>query len=76
MIDLFLSRLVVSPVKDTYLVEVAYKAQDRTLAKKVTDTLAQEYMQLVIDSRAQSFSLVKEWLRKQLQQKQKYLSLQ
>ncbi|MFZ2087365.1 MAG: polysaccharide biosynthesis tyrosine autokinase [Desulfobaccales bacterium] len=68
MIDLFLSRLVVSPVKDTYLVEVAYKAQDRTLAKKVTDTLAQEYMQLVIDSRAQSFSLVKEWLRKQLQQ--------
>ncbi len=68
MIDLFISKLVVNPVKDTYLVEVAYKSPDRTLAKQVTDTLAREYMQLVIDSRAQSFSLVKEWLKKQLAQ--------
>lgn len=68
MIDLFLDKLVVSPVKDTYLVEVAYKSQDRVLAKKVTDALAREYMQLVIDSRAQSFALVKDWLGKQLGQ--------
>jgi succinoglycan biosynthesis transport protein ExoP len=68
MINLFLDKLVISPVKDTYLVEVAYKSQDRVLAKKVTDALAREYMQLVIDSRAQSFSLVKDWLGKQLEQ--------
>ncbi len=68
MIDLFLNKLVVNPVKDTYLVEVAYKSQDRVLAKKITDALAREYMQLVIDSRAQSFSLVKDWLGKQLEQ--------
>jgi capsular exopolysaccharide synthesis family protein len=68
MIDLFLSKLVVTPVKDTYLVEVAFKSQDRKLAKKVTDLLGREYMQLVIDSRTQSFTLVKEWLGKQLQQ--------
>jgi capsular exopolysaccharide synthesis family protein len=68
MIDLFLDKLVVNPLKDTYLVEVAYKSQDRVLAKKVTDALAREYVQLVIDSRAQSFSLVKDWLGKQLEQ--------
>jgi len=55
-------------VKDTYLVEVSFKAEDRELAKKVTAALAREYMQLAIDSRNQSFSLVKEWLGKQLQQ--------
>jgi len=68
MIDLFLEKLVVTPIKDTYLVEVAFKSQDRQLAKRVTDNLAQEYMQLVIDSRTKSFTLVKEWLGKQLQQ--------
>ena len=68
MIDLFLDKLVVNEVKDTYLMQVAYKSQDRELAKKVTDALAREYMQLVIDSRAQSFNLVKDWLSKQLDQ--------
>lgn len=68
MIDLFLDKLVVTPIKDTYLVEVAFKSQDRKLAKRVTDAVAREYMQLVIDSRTQSFVLVKEWLGKQLQQ--------
>lgn len=68
MIDLFLDKLVVTPIKDTYLVEVAFKSQDRALAKRVTDALAREYMQLVIDSRTQSFALVKDWLGKQLQQ--------
>ena len=68
MIDLFLDKLVVTEVKDTYLMQVAYKSQDRELAKKVADALAREYMQVVIDSRAQSFALVKDWLGKQLQQ--------
>jgi len=68
MIDLFLTKLAVTPIKDTYLVEVAFKSQDQILAKKVTDALAREYMQLVIDSRTQSFALVKDWLGRQLQQ--------
>jgi len=68
MIDYFLDRLVVNEVKNTYLMQVAYKSQDRELAKKVVDALAREYMQLVIDSRAQSFTLVKDWLGKQLEQ--------
>ncbi len=68
MIDLFLDKLVVNPVKDTFLVEVAFKSHDRQLAKQVTDALAREYMQLVIDSRTQSFALVKDWLGKQLQE--------
>jgi succinoglycan biosynthesis transport protein ExoP len=68
MIDYFLDKLVVNEVKDTYLMQVAFKSQDRDLAKRVVDALAREYMQLVIDSRAQSFTLVKDWLSKQLGQ--------
>ncbi len=68
MIDLFQDKLVVNEVKDTYLMQVAYKSQDRVLSKKVIDALGREYMQLVIDSRAQSFALVKDWLLKQLGQ--------
>jgi capsular exopolysaccharide synthesis family protein len=68
MIDYFLDKLVVNEIKDTYLMQVAFKSQDRELAKKVVDALAREYMQLVIDSRAQSFTLVKDWLAKQLDQ--------
>jgi succinoglycan biosynthesis transport protein ExoP len=68
MVDYFLDKLVVNEVKDTYLMQVAYKSEDRVLAKKVVDALAREYMQLVIDSRAQSFTLVKDWLGKQLEQ--------
>ena len=68
MIDLFQDKLVVTPIKDTYLVEVAFKSQDRELAKKVIDALAREYMLLAIDSRSQSFTLVNHWLEKQLHQ--------
>lgn len=68
MIDLFLRKLVVNPVKDTYLVEVSFKSEDRQLAQKVTEVLGREYMQLAIDSRNQSFVLVKDWLEKQLSQ--------
>jgi exopolysaccharide transport family protein len=68
MIDLFLQKLVVNPVKDTYLVEVSFKSADQELAQKVTEVLGREYMQLAIDSRNQSFTLVKEWLENQLSQ--------
>uniref|UniRef100_A0A7C3WSP3 non-specific protein-tyrosine kinase n=1 Tax=Desulfobacca acetoxidans TaxID=60893 RepID=A0A7C3WSP3_9BACT len=68
LLDLFQKKLDIKPVKDSYLVEVAFKASDQTLAQKVANAVAREYIQLAIDRRSESFSLVKEWLEKQLQQ--------
>jgi succinoglycan biosynthesis transport protein ExoP len=68
LLELFQEKLDIKPVKDSYLVEVSYKSSDKELAQQVANTMAREYVQLAIDRRSESFSLVKEWLEKQLQQ--------
>ena len=67
-LDLFLKKLSITPVKDSFLVEVVFKSEDPQLAKQVTNSMAREYMQLSIDRRSDSFVLVKEWLERQLSQ--------
>jgi uncharacterized protein involved in exopolysaccharide biosynthesis len=67
MIHLFLQKLTVTPVKNSYLVEVAFESPDALLAQRVVNSIADEYMYLSIDRRNESFSLVRRWLDKQLQ---------
>ena len=66
-LELFQKKLEIKPVKDSFLVEVSFKSSDQSLAQRVANTMAREYVQLAIDRRTESFSLVKEWLEKQLQ---------
>jgi capsular exopolysaccharide synthesis family protein len=68
LIDLFLKKLEIKPVKDSFLVEVSFLSSDQSLAQKVANALPREYVQLAIDSRSQSFVIVREWLEKQLEQ--------
>ena len=56
----------VNPVKDTYLVDVSFRSPHRSLAQKVVNSIAEEYMYLSIDRRNESFGLVRRWLDKQL----------
>ena len=62
------SKLEVTPVKNSYLVEVAFQSPDKSLTQKVVNAIADEYMYLSIYRRNESFSLVKKWLDKQLQE--------
>jgi polysaccharide biosynthesis transport protein len=64
--DLFMKKLEVNPVRNSYLVEVAFQSPDKSLAQKVVNAIADEYMYLSIDRRNQSFTLVKKWLDKQI----------
>jgi polysaccharide biosynthesis transport protein len=66
MITSFLKRLSVNPVRNSYLVEVAYQSPDRVLSQKVINAIADEYMYLSIDRRNESLNLVRKWLDKQL----------
>jgi succinoglycan biosynthesis transport protein ExoP len=66
LLDIFQRKLDIRPVKDSYLVEASFESADQSLAQRVTNALAREYVQLAIDKRTESFSLVKDWLQKQL----------
>jgi len=67
MVEALLAGLAVTPVRNTFLVEVAYHSPDKALARDVVNAIADEYMYLSIDRRNESFSLVRKWLDKQLQ---------
>lgn len=68
MVDIFLSKLKVTPIRNSYLLEVSFQSPDKYLTQKVVNAIADEYMYLSIDRRNESFALVRKWLAKQLQE--------
>ncbi len=66
MVELFQKRLEVTPVRNSFLVDVAFQSPDKALAQKVVNAVADEYMYLSIDRRNESFNLVRTWLDRQL----------
>jgi succinoglycan biosynthesis transport protein ExoP len=65
--NLVMAGLEVNPVKNSYLVEVAFQSPDKSLTQQVVNAVADQYMYLSIDRRNESFVLVRKWLDKQLQ---------
>ena len=59
--------LEINPVKNTFLVEVAYKSADKELAQKIANAAYKEYLRFSMETRQQSFVLIKEWLDQELQ---------
>jgi capsular exopolysaccharide synthesis family protein len=68
MIESFLRKLAVTPVRNSYLVEVSFQSTDKFMSQRVVNAIADEYMYLSIDRRNESFALVRKWLDKQLQE--------
>jgi len=68
MIERFLKKLEVTPVRNSFLAEVSFQSPDKAMAQKVVNAVADEYMYLSIDRRNESFALVRKWLDKQLQE--------
>jgi succinoglycan biosynthesis transport protein ExoP len=68
MVALFLEKLEVSPLRNSYLVEISFQSPDKSLAQRVVNAIADEFMYLSIDQRNESFALVRKWLDKQLQE--------
>jgi capsular exopolysaccharide synthesis family protein len=65
-ISMVQGKIEVIPVKNSYLVEVAYQSPNKALSQRVVNAIADEYMYLSIDRRNESFALVRKWLDKQL----------
>jgi capsular exopolysaccharide synthesis family protein len=67
LVSSLLTKLEITPVKNSYLVEVSFQSPDKDLTQRVVNAIADEYMYLSIDRRNESFALVRKWLDKQLQ---------
>jgi succinoglycan biosynthesis transport protein ExoP len=65
--DRFLKKLEVAPIRNSSLVEVYFESPDKEMAQKVVQAIAEEYMYLSIDRRNESYTLIRKWLDKQLQ---------
>ena len=68
MVNTFLSKLKVTPIRNSYLLEVSFQSPDKFLTQRVVNAITDEYMYLSIDRRNESFALVRKWLDKQLQE--------
>jgi capsular exopolysaccharide synthesis family protein len=67
-IKYFLDNLEVKPKRKSYLVEVAYKSTDKKLAQDVTSAISTEYMKFAMQTRQESFAMIKKWLEGELNQ--------
>jgi|Deesub1362B_J571_1020462.scaffolds.fasta_scaffold00010_131 capsular exopolysaccharide synthesis family protein len=67
LIDAFLERVEVQPVKKSQLVRVSFKSHDPDLAKKVANTIADTYIEFNLDSKVEATKQARQWLEKQIE---------
>jgi succinoglycan biosynthesis transport protein ExoP len=67
-ISALLSRVHIEPIKESRLVRINYQGYHPDLAGQVPNVLAEEYIQLSLDSRVTTTEQAKEWLGKQLEE--------
>jgi len=66
LIENFLGRLEVSPIRKSHLVTISFEANDRHLASQVVNTLAELYIKNDLDSRMQMTGTATVWLTERL----------
>lgn len=66
MASQLLAGLQVTPVKNTFLVEVAYMSPDKELATKIVNAMHREYLRFSMETRQQSYVMIQEWLEGEL----------
>jgi capsular exopolysaccharide synthesis family protein len=66
MAQQIMGSLDVQPVKNTFLVEVSYVSSDRELARNIVNAVHREYLQFSMETRQQSFAMIRLWLESEL----------
>jgi polysaccharide biosynthesis transport protein len=64
----FLKRLEVRPLKNSYLVEIFFQSPDKDLTVQVPNAVYKEYLEFAMETRHQSYDLLREWLANELHQ--------
>jgi succinoglycan biosynthesis transport protein ExoP len=66
LVDRLLANAEITPRSESYLVEVAYVAEDPNLAQRIVATMAREYVELTMDQSIGSAATAKEFIEQQL----------
>jgi len=66
-IKYFTENLQIKPLRKTYLVDVSYMSSDKQLAQEVPNALYRQYIKFSMETRGQSYAMIKEWLESELQ---------
>lgn len=70
-VDVFLSRLTVTPVRNSRLVDVKVQAKDPELAARLVNALAQNYMDQNLETKVGTSKQASDWLAEQLEEQRK-----
>lgn len=65
-LGIFSNRLVVEPVRNSRLVTISFEAYDPVLAKKITDAIAQAYIDYSLETRLATVQDAITWLNKRI----------
>jgi capsular exopolysaccharide synthesis family protein len=71
VIDAFLDKLSVAPVRNSRLVDVAYRSEEPRLAADVANAVARAYIDMNLDFRFRATQEASEWLEQQLAEQRK-----
>lgn len=63
-----LNGLNIKPLKKSYLVEVTFDSPDKKLAYQIPNAVYKEYINFSMETRRQSYILIREWLENELLQ--------
>ena len=66
LLENYFARLKIAPVRNNRLVEISFEANDRILAARMANTLADVYIENDLDSRLQMTSKATSWLTERL----------
>jgi len=66
LVDAFQSRLTISPVRKTQLVDINFEAYDAELSAKVANALAEVYIESHMEARLEMTEVATVWLTRQL----------
>jgi capsular exopolysaccharide synthesis family protein len=67
LIDSFLSRLEITPVRGSRLVTVSYSTYEPELSAKIANTIAKSFIDFNLDSKIDATQQARDWLEKQLE---------
>lgn len=73
LIDYFLSKLNVNPIRNSRLVDIGYEGHNPLLITKITNTLAEAYIQKNLEVKFYASEEAKEWLSERLQEQENKL---
>ncbi|PPC74964.1 hypothetical protein C4K68_23620 [Pokkaliibacter plantistimulans] len=66
VVNLFLERLTISPIRKTQLVKISFDAHDKVLAAKIADAVAEAYIEGNLQARLDANMQASSWLMAQM----------